>query len=97
MTTITAPLQAQIVEWLFEPGQSLRAGDVLVVLEAMKMEHEVRAPIDGRLVERFFEARETVQQGESLARLEALAAPEDTAATESRSRSEERRVGKECA
>ena len=90
MTTITSPLQAQIVEWLFEPGQSLRAGDLLAVLEAMKMEHEVRAPVDGRLAERFFEARETVQQGEALARLEALAAPlgEDSAggATAARSR-----------
>ena len=30
-----------------KPGQAVKAGDVLVVLEAMKMEIEVSAPVDG--------------------------------------------------
>ena len=30
-----------------KPGQAVKAGDVLIVLEAMKMEIEVSAPVDG--------------------------------------------------
>ena len=43
MTPIRSPLQAQIVQWLVVPGDAVQAGDLLVILEAMKMEHEVRA------------------------------------------------------
>jgi biotin carboxyl carrier protein len=43
MTELRSPLQAQIVQWFVAPGDTVRAGDVLVILEAMKMEHEVRA------------------------------------------------------
>jgi pyruvate carboxylase subunit B len=32
-----------------EEGQSVAAGDGLVVLEAMKMENEIKAPVDGRV------------------------------------------------
>jgi acetyl-CoA carboxylase carboxyltransferase component len=43
-------------------------GDVLVILEAMKMEHEIRAPQAGHLAELFFQAGETVNEGDALAR-----------------------------
>ena len=38
MSTVASPLQAQVVEWLFEPGDTMRAGDLLVVLEAIHAE-----------------------------------------------------------
>ncbi|WP_396433720.1 carboxyl transferase domain-containing protein [Limnohabitans sp.] len=62
-----SPLQAQVVQWLVAPGEAVAAGDVLVVLEAMKMEHEVRAPHAGRLDALFFRAGETVNEGDALA------------------------------
>ena len=65
-TTVYAPLQALIVEWLVAPGDTVRAGDVLLILEAMKMEHEVRAEVTGRVLERFFEAGEAVDSGVGL-------------------------------
>ncbi len=34
-----------------EPGRAVRAGDPLLVLEAMKMEHVIRAPSDGTVTE----------------------------------------------
>ena len=44
---LAAPMPATVVAARAEPGQSVRAGDVLVVLEAMKMELTIRAPRDG--------------------------------------------------
>ncbi len=49
-------LQAQIVEWLVAPGDQVRPGDLLVVLEAMKMEHEVLRRCAGQVLERFYES-----------------------------------------
>ncbi len=66
MTELRSPLQAQIVQWLVAPGDSVRAGDVLVILEAMKMEHELCATGDGRVTERFFNPGDPVQDGELL-------------------------------
>jgi acetyl/propionyl-CoA carboxylase alpha subunit len=45
--TLTAPMPGTVVRVAAEKGQTVTAGDVLVVLEAMKMEHSVRAPLDG--------------------------------------------------
>jgi len=66
MTSICSPLQAQIVQWLIAPGAAVRAGDVVVILEAMKMEHEVRATHDGRITELFYAAGEQVAEGDML-------------------------------
>ena len=66
MTELRSPLQAQIVQWFVAPGDTVRAGDVLVILEAMKMEHEVRATDDGRVTELLFVAGDTVNEGDVL-------------------------------
>ena len=55
MTDLRSPLQGQLVSWLVAPGETVRQGQVLGVVEAMKMEHELRAPADGRV---FFFANE---------------------------------------
>jgi acetyl-CoA carboxylase carboxyltransferase component len=70
MTELRSPLQAQVVQWLVAPGDTVRAGDVVVILEAMKMEHEVRSPGNGRVRERLFAEGESVQEREVLAVLE---------------------------
>ena len=67
MTELRSPLQAQIVQWLVAPGDSVRAGDVLVILEAMKMEHELRAPADARVTELLCLAGDAVQEGRAIA------------------------------
>ena len=61
-----------MVQWLLQPGETVAAGDVLVILEAMKMEHEIRAPHAGQLVELYFQAGETVGEGEVLLTLAPL-------------------------
>ena len=72
MKNLRAPLQAQIVQWLVAPGDTVRQGDVLVVLEAMKMEHELRAGSDARVLELLFEAGDMVQADELLLQVEPL-------------------------
>ena len=72
MNTVRSPLQAQIVQWLVAPGDAVQAGDLLLVLEAMKMEHELRAERAGRVTERFFAEGETVEAGAVLLRLDPL-------------------------
>ncbi|HVB39010.1 MAG TPA: biotin/lipoyl-containing protein [Vicinamibacterales bacterium] len=44
---LSAPMPATVVKVLVEPGQTVKKGDTLIVLEAMKMELPVRAPGDG--------------------------------------------------
>ncbi|WP_366939018.1 carboxyl transferase domain-containing protein [Limnohabitans sp. Rim8] len=61
-----SPLQAQLVQWLVAPGAAVAAGDVLVILEAMKMEHEIRASGAGRVGELYFQAGEAVAEGDVL-------------------------------
>ena len=46
-TLIKAPMAGTIVKVNVTAGQSVRKGDVVAVLEAMKMENEILAPVDG--------------------------------------------------
>lgn len=69
MQNIRSPIQAQVVQWLVQAGDVVAAGDVLVIVEAMKMEHEIRAPHAGRLSELFFQPGEAVNEGEALGTL----------------------------
>ena len=43
-TPVTAELGGTVVRWLADDGAPVREGDLIVVLEAMKMEREPRAP-----------------------------------------------------
>ena len=47
MTPLRSPLQAQVVECTVAVGDAVRAGDVLLILEAMKMEHLITCTGDG--------------------------------------------------
>lgn len=46
-TTITAPMPGTILAVNVQNGQAVKKGDVLMILEAMKMENEIMAPADG--------------------------------------------------
>ena len=46
-TQIAAPMPGSIVNINVSVGQAVKAGDVLIVLEAMKMENDIAAPCDG--------------------------------------------------
>lgn len=68
MNTLRSPLQAQIVEWLVAPGDRVVAGQTVLILEAMKMEHEIRAEADGDVCECNGQRGDTVHEGDALMR-----------------------------
>jgi acetyl-CoA carboxylase carboxyltransferase component len=70
MQLIRSPLQAQIVQWLVQPGDLVQADALLVVLEAMKMEHELRAPCAGRVSALLRGTGEGVAEGDVLLNIE---------------------------
>ncbi len=77
MNFIASPLQSRIVQWLVKAGDPVAAGDLLVVLESMKMEHALHAPKPGRVAELFAAQGEVVEQGQVLLRIDPMAASDD--------------------
>ncbi|MEX2134102.1 MAG: acetyl-CoA carboxylase biotin carboxylase subunit [Acidimicrobiia bacterium] len=64
---ITAPMQGTIVKVHVRAGSSVKAGDALCVLEAMKMENEVTTPNGGEVVDLRVEPGDTVSPGQVIA------------------------------
>ncbi len=64
---ITAPMQGTIVKVYVEAGDPIKAGEAICVLEAMKMENEVRAPNSGDVVDLRVEHGYTVAADEVIA------------------------------
>ena len=62
----TAPMNGTLVANLVEAGQPVKAGDALVVMEAMKMEHSIAAPSDGVVTEFYFQPGDLVDGGVEL-------------------------------
>ncbi|WPP01502.1 acetyl/propionyl/methylcrotonyl-CoA carboxylase subunit alpha [Pseudomonas sp. HR96] len=67
---LSAPMNACVVRVAVEPGQPVEAGALLVVLEAMKMEHSLRAPHAGVIKRIAAEPGERVTEGSVLIELE---------------------------
>jgi oxaloacetate decarboxylase alpha subunit len=63
---VPAPLAGNIFKVLVAPGQVVKAGDVIMVLEAMKMETEVRSPADGAVATVAVKEGDAVQVGDTL-------------------------------
>jgi biotin carboxyl carrier protein len=67
--TICAPMPAKVSAVLVEAGQHVGKGDVLLKLEAMKMELPVRAPHEGTVTAMLCQVGELVQPGITLVEL----------------------------
>ena len=48
--TVEAPMQGVILNVLVKVGDNVKAGDNLVILEAMKLENDIKSPNDGKVV-----------------------------------------------
>jgi len=64
---ITAPMQGTIVKVHVKAGQTVKAGEPICVLEAMKMENEVTSPGPGEVVDLRVEPGDTVAAGQVIA------------------------------
>jgi len=63
---IPAPLAGNIFKIMVSPGQQIASGDVIMILEAMKMETEVRAPSGGTVSAVLVKEGDAVQVGQTL-------------------------------
>lgn len=67
---LTAPMPATVVAILKKKGDKIQAGDPLMVLEAMKMEHTINAPHDGIVSQVFYAMGAQVNEGAELIALD---------------------------
>ncbi|ETX09350.1 acetyl-CoA carboxylase biotin carboxyl carrier protein subunit [Candidatus Entotheonella palauensis] len=61
-----APMAGKIIQILVEPGDEVKAGDALLILEAMKMEQQILAPQDGVVDRILCQESEQVSAGAEL-------------------------------
>jgi methylmalonyl-CoA carboxyltransferase small subunit len=61
-----SPISGTVVRVAAQPGQSLQIGDVLLVLEAMKMETNITAPVVAKVSKVTAQVGEAVQTGQVL-------------------------------
>jgi biotin carboxyl carrier protein len=67
---VVAPMPGKIVRLLVTPGDTIQAGEGILVVEAMKMQNEMKAPKSGRVVSISAQEGATVNAGEVLAAIE---------------------------
>lgn len=68
--SVTAPMPGRVVRVLVQPGDEVAAHQGLVVIEAMKMQNELKAPKAGKVIDLRVEAGGTVAAGDVLAVVE---------------------------
>lgn len=68
-TTVEAPMPGKILNIKASEGQAVKFGEVVVIMEAMKMETEIVAPADGTVSKILVKAGDSVDTGAALVAL----------------------------
>lgn len=68
--SLTSPMPGKIFKVILGEGASVKQGETILILEAMKMEHSIRADKDGTVKKIFFKPGDLVQGGVILAEVE---------------------------
>ena len=63
---IKSNMQGMVLEVAVSRGSDVKKGDLLIVLEAMKMENPIHSPVDGKVSDIFVNAGDVVQSGDVL-------------------------------
>jgi 3-methylcrotonyl-CoA carboxylase alpha subunit len=63
---LTAPMPGKVVSFAVKSGDTVKAGQTLAVMEAMKMEHTIAAPKDGTVAELLYAPGDQVAEGAEL-------------------------------
>ena len=66
---VTAPMPGKILNVIAQPGTSVKKGETIIILEAMKMENEIVAPQDGTVATINVATGASVESGSLLATL----------------------------
>jgi len=66
---LTAPMPGKVVSFAVQAGDTVKKGQALAVMEAMKMEHTIAAPADGVVQELLYAPGDQVTEGSELLRL----------------------------
>ena len=64
--SLTAPMPGKVIALNVQKGSKVKTGDVLVILEAMKMEHRIKAPKAGEVTIVHFQKGDRVDMGQNL-------------------------------
>lgn len=60
---LIAPMPGKVVDLKVKTGSKVKKGDTLVILEAMKMEHQVKAPEDGKITKVLIKKDDQLENG----------------------------------
>jgi pyruvate carboxylase subunit B len=66
-TSIEAPMPGMIIRYEVKEGDAVNEGDVVLILEAMKMENSITAPVSGTVLSIPFTTGDSVRKGDALA------------------------------
>lgn len=64
--TIPAPLPGLVLDLLVREGDAVKAGQTLLIMEAMKMENQIQAPFDGTVKKIFVQKGANISEGDRL-------------------------------
>jgi propionyl-CoA carboxylase alpha chain len=69
--SLVAPMPGNVLRVLVEVGDTVQPGQGMVIIEAMKMEHQIVAPSAGTVAEVFVQPGQQLDTGQVLVRVEA--------------------------
>ena len=68
--SLSSPMPGRIVKLLVKPGDRVKKGQDLIIVEAMKMENKIAAPFDGLVIKTFFPEGDQIEANVPLIEIE---------------------------
>ncbi|MDO7543381.1 MAG: acetyl-CoA carboxylase biotin carboxyl carrier protein subunit, partial [Gammaproteobacteria bacterium] len=63
---LVAPMPGKVIEVRVKKGDKVKAGDTLIIIEAMKMEHSIKATENGKVTKLMVSLNQQVDNGATL-------------------------------